>query len=335
MQAFVTGSTGLLGGNLVRLLVQQGHTVKALVRNPAKAQRLFNGIDGITFVQGDMEDVAGFAGALRGSDVLFHTAAYFREYYGNGDHWAKLEKINVTGTTELLSAAEDAEVRKAIYVSSSGVIGDAPGNALSDESTGPGAFSRSNLYFRSKVVAEERVYDWLHTHRMPVVLILPTWMYGPYDAAPTGAGKMVQAFLGGDLTALLPGGSMVVDARDVAQAMISAVDCGQNGERYLIGGVPRSIKEIAQTMSTVTGKPAPTLLLPYPLALFLGWASQILARMRNSEALITVEAVRTFQSGYVKVSSAKAIRDLGASFRPFEDTLRDQIAWQKAYFAKR
>lgn len=334
MNAFVTGSTGLLGGNLVRLLIQQGHTVTALVRSPEKAARLFEDQRGITFVKGDMEDVDAFAAALKGHDVLFHTAAYFREYYGNGDHWARLEQINIKGTIALLSAAEAAGVRKAIYVSSSGVIGEAPNGRLSDESTGPGAFSRSNLYFRSKVIAEEEVQAWTRAHRMPVVMILPTWMYGPHDAAPTGAGKMVQAFLDGQLSAVLPGGSMVVDARDVAQAMINAVDCGVAGERYIVGGHDRTVAQIAQTLGTVTNRRAPSFVLPYPMALFVGWFSQLMGRLRGREALITVEAVRTMQQGYIRVSSDKAIRVLGARFRPFEDTIRDQVAWQSQYFAR-
>jgi dihydroflavonol-4-reductase len=125
MDAFVTGSTGLLGNNLVRLLVQQGHKVKALVRSREKAAKLFAGLD-LAFIQGDMKDIEAFAPELEGSDVLFHTAAYFRDYYQPGDHWQELELINVTGTVQLLEQAEKAGVKKTIYVSSAGVIGSSP-----------------------------------------------------------------------------------------------------------------------------------------------------------------------------------------------------------------
>ena len=70
------------------------------------------------------------AGHLRGQEVLFHVAAYFRDYYGNGDHWPMLEKINVTGTLQLLDQAEAAGIRKVIYVSSSGVIGTDSGGTV-------------------------------------------------------------------------------------------------------------------------------------------------------------------------------------------------------------
>ena len=56
MKAFVTGGTGLLGNNLVRMLLEQGHEVKALARSPKKAARLFGDLP-VTVVQGDMQDV--------------------------------------------------------------------------------------------------------------------------------------------------------------------------------------------------------------------------------------------------------------------------------------
>ena len=87
MKVFVTGATGLLGGNLVRALRAEGHSVRALVRSKEKAQRHLADT-GAELVVGDMEDVPGFAGALDGAEVLFHTAAYFREYYAAGNHWA-------------------------------------------------------------------------------------------------------------------------------------------------------------------------------------------------------------------------------------------------------
>src|SRR5690349_13781331 len=87
---FVTGATGLLGGNLVRALRARGHQVRALVRSQDKARELLGEPGpGLELVAGDLADVPGFARALVGCDLVFHTAAYFREY-GAGDHWPEL-----------------------------------------------------------------------------------------------------------------------------------------------------------------------------------------------------------------------------------------------------
>src|SRR5258708_4945254 len=100
MRAFVTGSTGLLGNNLVRTLLRAGYEVLALARSKEKARREL-GDTKARIVVGDVRNVAEFAYELRGADVIFHTAAYFREYYTPGDHSDAVEATNVRGTLEL------------------------------------------------------------------------------------------------------------------------------------------------------------------------------------------------------------------------------------------
>src|SRR5262249_21871297 len=92
--AFVTGATGLLGNNLVPLLVSRGVHVRALARSPRKAEQQFAGLP-VEIVIGDMSNVASFAPKLRGVDVLFHTAAYFRDSYKGGTHRKALIDTNV------------------------------------------------------------------------------------------------------------------------------------------------------------------------------------------------------------------------------------------------
>lgn len=325
MKAFVTGSTGLLGNNLVQALLDAGWEVKALARSRAKAAKLLD-ISRVEIVVGDMENVAGFADALAGCDVLFHTAAYFRDYFGPGDHWAKLERINVHGTIELLNAAERRGVGKTIYVSSSTVIGSRPDGTAGDETTPPDQRAEHNLYAKSKVLAEAAIFEWLKTHRMPVILILPSAIFGPGDAGPTGSGKLVVDFLKRKLPVVPPGGFSVVDVRDVAQAMLNAVDHGKSGERYILNHAAYSIKDILHLLSEITAIPAPRLEMPYPLALVYGWAAETRARLTGTESTASVNAVRTLNERQV-VQSTKAQRELAFQARPFVETLRDSVTW--------
>jgi uncharacterized protein YbjT (DUF2867 family) len=85
-KAFVTGSTGLLGNNLVRVLTERGVRVAALARSRSKAARQFAGLN-VDIVEGDMTEVSKFKNALHGTDVLFHRAAYFRDNHKGGRHW--------------------------------------------------------------------------------------------------------------------------------------------------------------------------------------------------------------------------------------------------------
>src|SRR6516164_5185629 len=109
--AFVTGATGLLGNNLVRLLVSRGVRVRALARSREKAAKQFGSLP-IETVVGDLSNVRAFASALEGVDLIFHTAAFFRDNYKGGKHWKELYDANVSGTSDLLSHAYSARVRR-------------------------------------------------------------------------------------------------------------------------------------------------------------------------------------------------------------------------------
>ncbi len=325
MKAFVTGSTGLLGSNLVHQLLAAGYEVKALARSKEKAAKLL-GDTRAEIVVGDMEAVDGFASELAGCDVLFHTAAYFREYFTVGDHWATLEKINVQATIKLLTAAQRHGVKKVIYVSSSTVIGAREDGRLSDESTPPDAYSYENLYAKSKVLAETAIAEFLKSHTLPVVLVLPSAMFGPGDAAPTAAGQIVLDFMARKLSIIPPGGFSVVDVRDVAQAMISAVQHGKSGERYILNNQYYSLGEIFAHLETITGVPAPTRRIPYMMAMFFAFISEARTRLTGAKPLVTVNAVRILNKR-VELTADKARRELGFSARAFEDTLRDEVDW--------
>ncbi|WP_218081141.1 SDR family oxidoreductase [Anthocerotibacter panamensis] len=329
MRMFVTGSTGLLGSNLIRLLTQQGHQVVALSRSSLKARRAFEDLD-VQVVTGDIADIQGFAAQLAGCDVLFHTAAYFRESFQPGDHWQMLENINIKGTIQLLEAAAAHQVKKVIYVSSAGVIGMKPSGAPGDESTPPGIQAERNLYFKSKVLAEEAVFSFLRRSSLPVVLVLPGWMFGPGDAAPTSSGQLVLDYLNRNIPGILDGGAGIVDARDTAQAMLSAVERGRSGERYIVGGNFYTLAEILTLLHKVTSVPAPTLPIPRPMALAIAWGSELYSKLTGQPILISRDAVEGLQSK-VWADSTKARHELGAQFRPLEETLRDEVAWYRSH----
>jgi len=329
MNVFVTGSTGLLGNNLVRALVARGHEVRGLVRSEARGRRLI-GDTGARLVVGDMRDVAGFAAALDGCEVVFHTAAYFREYLGHGDHAAALEAINVQGTLALMSEADRRGVRRFVHTGSSGAIGTMANGSEANEETPPGAMQQSNLYFRSKVDGAAAIHAWRATRGLEVVEILPGWMWGPGDAGPTAAGQLVMDFIARKIPAVPDGGTCVVDARDVADAMIAAAERGRAGERYLVAGEYREVAEMLRGLEVATGVAGPRLQLPYLLMYGIAYCAETFAGLTGTEVLVTREAVRVLHERH-RVSSAKAAGELTARFRPLAETLADTVAWQRAH----
>jgi dihydroflavonol-4-reductase len=332
MRAFVTGSTGLLGNNLVRTLVGAGYEVLALARSKEKAQRQL-GDTPARVVLGDMQDVAGFAGALDGVDVLFHTAAYFREYYTPGDHAAMIDLLNVKATMELAQAAQSRGVKKMVDTSSSGIIGLKPDGSPGDEETPMWPGARKNLYFDSKRKVEPLLRAFAKEKGFFIASALPAWMWGPHDAAPTPSGQIVlDAFAGKLPPAIPPGGSSVVDARDVAVGMLRIAQTGRSGERYILGGAFASLGEIVASLGALAGTNPPTIGIPYAGALAFAAISETWSRITRKPSAISVAAIR-LMNARLTVTSAKAQRELGATFRPFAATLADTVAWIKANLA--
>jgi dihydroflavonol-4-reductase len=328
--AFVTGSTGLLGNNLVRLLLEKGVRVKALARSRDKAQRQFAGLD-VEIVEGDMSDVAAFAGHLAGVDALFHTAAFFRDSYKGGSHWDELNRINVQGTASLLAVAYARGVRRAVHTSSVAVLaGDAP--VMIDE-TMDRPLAAADDYYRSKILSEHAVHDFLATHPdMHVPIVLPGWMFGPGDIGPTSAGQMILDFANRRIPGRIPGGFAVVDARDVAAHLVAALEKGCSGERYLAAGDIMTMDDLFPMLERATGVSGPKRHIPLALMKLMAGFYEIQHAITRKPVLLSRATVRLLENepGRVGYDHSKSERELGLTFRPVAETLADTVAWYRA-----
>ncbi len=329
MKVFVTGSTGLVGNNLVRALEAKGFDVGGLVRSEEKGKRLL-GDTNATLVKGDMLDVPSFADALDGCEAVFHTAAYFREYFQPGDHAQALEDVNITGTLNLMTEADKRGVRRFVHVSSGGTIGMKPDGSPGDEDTPPPASQLENLYFKSKVDGDAKIHAWQAANAMQVVEILPGWIWGPGDAAPTAAGQLALDFMAKKLPGIIDGGTCIVDARDVAESMIAAVEKGRHGEKYIVGGRYYSLEQLSKGLEQVSGVPSPTMHVPHGILMVYAWFQETMGSLTGKDVLVTREGVRLMHAN-MQITSAKAERELGATFRPIEETLRDVVVWYREH----
>ena len=329
--AFVTGATGLLGNNLVRELVARGVAVKALVRSPAKGQQQFAGLAGVELVPGDMADVPAFADRLRGCDVVFHTAAFFRDNYKGGSHWEELQRINVDGTALLIEHTHRAGVRRFVQTSSIGVLNGEPGAPIDE--TCLRELDDADDYYRSKILADQAVLRFLASHPdMHASLVLPGWMWGPADIGPTSSGQFVNDVALGKLPGLVPGSFSVVDARDVAQAHIAAATRGQRGERYLAAGRHMTMRQLVPLLGKIANVKTPTRELPLALLYALAAVQELYARVTGRPILLSLATVRLMvkEAGRTHFNHAKSERELALNFRPFEQTVADTVGWYRS-----
>jgi dihydroflavonol-4-reductase len=328
--AFVTGATGLLGNNLVRMLAARGVRVRALTRSLEKAQSQFGDMENVEVVLGDLTEIGGFAGALGGSDVLFHTAAFFRDSYKGGNHKEALTAVNEEGTARLMEAAYAAGIRRMVHTSSVAVLMGSNGQAANETMLRPE--HEADDYYLSKIRTDQTVLRFLDRHPdMFVAFVLPGWMHGPGDLGPTSAGQFTLDYMKRKLPGIPPGGFSLVDARDVAVATIAAAEKGVRGERYIAAGQTVTMSDLVSAYERVTGIPAPRWKIPAALMLLLALANEGYARLTGRPVLISLAGIRLMlrEKDRSHFDSSRTERELGVAFRPVEETLADEIAWYR------
>lgn len=311
----VTGASGFVGWHVARLLIDKGHKVRALVRSRPVA-----GLD-VETVSGDLRDRASLDKAVAGCGVVFHVAADYRLWTRDP---AEMHRSNVEGTMNLLKAARDAGVERTVYTSTVGCIGF-EGHAAGTEDAATRLEDMEGPYKRSKYLAELAVINFAHDG-FPVVIVNPTAPVGDHDAKPTPTGKTIVDFLKGRMPAFVDTGLNLVDVRDVAAGHLLALEHGRSGDRYILGAENLTLQSILVRLAAVSGRPAPTVRLPYWMAYAAGLCSTAIAGLTGSEPAVPLDAVRMSRKK-MWASHAKAEAKLGFRPGPVDEALRRAVDW--------
>jgi dihydroflavonol-4-reductase len=317
----ITGASGFVGWHVARLLLERGHRVRALVRDPARLQDL----DGIEPVRGDLRDAASLAEAVAGCGVVFHVAADYRLWTREP---GEMYRSNVEGTRNLLESARQAGVERFVYTSTVACVGVVE-NGLGDEQVPVSLAGMQGPYKRSKFQAEQVAREYA-AGGFPVVIVNPTTPVGERDVKPTPSGKIIVDFVRGAIPAFIDTGLNLVDVRDAAQGHLLACERGVVGQRYILGCENVTYQQILERLAAITGRPAPRVRLPYPVAYAVGIVSTGLAWITGREPIAPLDAVRIARKK-LWVRHEKASRELGYTPTPVEGALRRAVEWFQAH----
>ena len=322
MEALVTGGTGFIGSWVARTLVDEGWTVRCLVRESSPREQL-EGCE-VTFVPGDLRDEASLREAASGCDAVFHAAAYYALW--SSDPSAFVE-INVEGTRRVLAIAKEVGVRRVVYTSSVACIGQAPPGGLADEDTQASESDLCGDYKVTKFQAEQVALEAAAAGQ-EVVIVNPGAVIGPGDVKPTPTGKILVDFLTGQMPAYLDTGLNFVDVRDVARGHLLAFEKGQVGRRYILGNREgnRSLREFLEVTSEVTGKRPPRFKIPYGVAYMAGAVSTLWADLTKRPPGVPLNGVKMAKHRMF-FDPSRAIEELGLPQTPLATTVADAVAW--------
>ena len=326
MKTLITGVTGLLGGNLARVMAEEGGSeLRVLVREKSNQAALA----GLTVERalGDIRDRAAVERAVAGCERVVHCAASVSQWRPNR---AMMREINVTGTVNVLESAREAGVRRVVYVSTVDTLGLSTRQHPADESAGHESMAAfRNPYVDTKYEAEQRAKE-IAAKGLDLVIVKPTYMIGAYDVKPT-SGQMIIQVAKGRVPAYPGGGNNFVDVLDVAHGIILAMERGRPGESYILANRDGNLtyQEMFALIARVVGASPPRMRIPYPAALAGGLLFDVAGRLFGFEP--DVNSV-TARMGYAPhyFTPAKAIAELGLPQSPLEPAVRRAYEWFKS-----
>lgn len=319
MQVFVTGGTGFIGAHLVRLLLQEGYTVKALVRPSSNLENL-RGLD-VKIVVGDLLD-PNLWEQMVGCQYLFHVAAHY-------SLWQKDRELlychNVEGTRNVLAAAQKAGIERTVYTSSVAAIGVGESGKVVDEKHQSPLNKLVGDYKKSKFLAEQVAMEAASAGQQ-IVVVNPSSPIGPLDIKPTPTGEIILRFLRGQMPVYVDTGLNFIDVRDVVRGHLLALQRGKSGDRYILAHQNLTLKELLEQLAHLTGIKAPKQAVPAWLPLSVAWIDEkILAPLGKSPS-VPLDGVRMSQQP-MYYDASKAVRELGLPQSPLTNALKDAVDW--------
>jgi len=321
----VTGGSGFIGGHCILQTLAAGHSVRATLRNPARADEVrsqleragASGLHRLSFAAADLERDSGWPEAVAGCDFVLHVASPFP--LAAPKHEDDLIRPARDGALRVLKAARTAGVKRVVLSSSFAAVGYGHKEQAApfDETSWTNLEGEGlTAYVKSKTIAERAAWDFVGKQGGPELAVVnPVGVFGPALGPDTSTSiVIVKRILDGSMPGLPHMTFGVVDVRDVADLHLRAMtDASAKGERFLaVAGDFITLREIAQILKTRLGEAArraSTRELP-------DWLVRLASLADSSVRQIVPELGKSKNA-----TSEKATRLLGWSPRSREDAL--------------
>jgi nucleoside-diphosphate-sugar epimerase len=331
----VTGASGYIASWIVRYLLEDGHTVHAAVRNPAKAKGLehLQALSAehpgrLKLFQAELLNKGSYDAAMEGCELVMHTASPF-VISGFRDAQETLIRPALEGTRNVLEAANRIDSVKRVVLTSSeaAIYGDnidslkVPNNTFTEDHWNVTSSLTHQPYPYSKTVAEKEAWAINGKQsRWDLVTINPGLVLGPTLAKNSQSASMgiMKQLVGGLMFPAAPYLQMgLVDVRDVAMAHIKAGFTPTAKGRHITSAGNPTMLEIGKMLRKRFGHKYLFPIMQAPKAVI--WLIAPLAGMTRKYISLNV--------GYpIKFDASKSRKELGLNYRTMEDTVSDHFA---------
>ena len=323
----VTGSTGFVGNNVVKLLDNRGETVVALAQNEQKVTKALEGTRA-KIVYGNVLEEDKFerlfeeaSKAGKSAQIcLIHVASIV--YLGsNRKKIRQMINVNLSGVKNSIEACLKHNCRL-LYVSSVHAITETPKRGLIVETQDFNPKKVVGKYAKSKAEASRMVIDAVNNRGLDAVLVHPSAITGPNDYSNTHMTQTVQDYKSGRIPAITKGGYDFVDVRDVAWGIIAACEKGKARDCYLLTNKYYSARELFDTMHELGFGKKIRVSVPRFMAILSLPFIAVSNKITRKRPLYTRYSLYTLGSNS-NFSHDRATRELGYNPRELKDSLKD------------
>ena len=321
----LTGAAGLLGNNVALSLLAKGERVRALVlENDPAAKNISPKVE---IVIGDVMDISSlerFFDVPNDTEVfVIHCASIVSV---SPEPSQKIFDVNVVGTQNIVKFCISKNIKKLVYISSTGAIPELPEGQIICE---PEAFEPDNVvgyYSKTKALATEYVLKAVSENNLNASIVYPTGICGPNDYAFGPVADVIIKYCQGKFTEGFEGYFNSVDVRDLADGVIACAEKGLSGEGYIMSNEMVSIRRLFDLISDVSGAKRVKTILPVD--------EMIAMTIKNiPDSPQKENVIATMKFGMYNMirnnnfSSEKAKMELGYTTRPFSETITDEVNW--------
>jgi nucleoside-diphosphate-sugar epimerase len=300
MKVFITGASGLVGSQIVKLLLSQGYHIIAIRRRNSVLNLLNDVKDKIVWHEADLFDTEILYDIASTVDYIIHCAGVISE--GDID---TMYKVNLEGTTNIVNVALESNVKKLIHISSVSALGKTKDGSLISESTKWKDGPQNSKYGESKMLGEIEVWRGI-AEGLSAVILNPSVVLGVGDGK-TGSSVILPLLAKGPQK-FLPGATGFVDVVDVARITLLAIESEVENERFIVNGHNKSFRTLMTDASVRLDTRPPTSPLGNGALNFMctidAIASFFLWRDRKLTKTMVMQATRSLSYDNSKSKSA-------------------------------
>ncbi len=329
----VTGGCGFLGQYLILELQKIFPNTLIFVLDLKKNDHTLCEIlvpQKINYILGkDITHFQSIQSSFLGVDLVIHLAGKISFSYIDR---IQLKEVNAIGTRNVVRAAEEAKVAKLLHISSVAAFGytnDPRVFATEEFQFNWDIAKRKNKhYMLSKRAADLEVME-ARKRRLDATIIAPGLLFGPGDL--TNSAKLIQAIQARKIPFNPPGGTNIVDVRDVARGIAQSVMKKLPNPIYFLSGSNLQFTKIHQIIAETLNIPSPRFVLPQCLQAPLFFSLLMIEKLTKKRLKITADTIlSSFCFRYFSHNLAKQDWQWEPQI-PFATTIQHTIEWMKDY----